>query len=112
MILGQAAHPARPARRSTRSLIALSGLRRGEACGLRWLDVDLDAAQFMVVQQLVEIGGAVTVAAPKTAASRLLMPLDAVTAAMLGRLARSPTTAQASGRVFTDHLGRPCGRDT
>ncbi|HET6918542.1 MAG TPA: hypothetical protein VFI46_03650 [Jiangellaceae bacterium] len=61
----------------------MSGLRRGEACGLRWLDVDLDAAQFMVVQQLVEIGGAVTVAAPKTAASRRLMPLDAVTAAIL-----------------------------
>ena len=29
-------------------LIALRGLRRGEAAGLRWADVDLDAGVFMV----------------------------------------------------------------
>jgi integrase len=45
-------------------LIALTGLRRGEACGLRWVDVDLDAVQFTVAQQLVEVGGTITVGAP------------------------------------------------
>ena len=88
-------------------VIALSGMRRGEACGLRWADVDLDDAQFMVAQQLVEIGGTVTVAAPKTAASRRLIPLDEVTVAMLRRLERSMASRGAAGHVFTDPRGRP-----
>jgi integrase len=29
-------------------LIALRGLRRGEACGLRWCDIDLDAATAVI----------------------------------------------------------------
>jgi integrase len=86
---------------------ALSGIRRGEACGLRWADVDLDDAQFMVAQQLVEIGGTVTVAAPKTAASRRLIPLDEVTVAMLCGLERSMASRGAGGHVFTDSRGRP-----
>ena len=31
-------------------LIALRGLRRGEAAGLRWCDVDLDGSQIMISQ--------------------------------------------------------------
>jgi integrase len=34
-------------------LIALRGLRRGEAAGLRWADADLDAGVFMVEQQRI-----------------------------------------------------------
>jgi len=38
-------------------LVAMTGLRRGEACGLRWDDVDLVAARLVVRQQVVQVGG-------------------------------------------------------
>jgi integrase len=38
-------------------LIALRGLRRGEAAGLRWCDVDLDDATAMICQQLQQYSG-------------------------------------------------------
>ena len=36
-------------------LIAASGLRRGEALGLRWSDVDLDRSRLVVRQQLLQV---------------------------------------------------------
>lgn len=36
--------------------IAYCGLRRGEACGLRWEDMDWDASAFMVGSTIVQIG--------------------------------------------------------
>ena len=36
-------------------LIAATGLRRGEACGLRWSDVDLGRGVLVVRQQLVQV---------------------------------------------------------
>lgn len=38
-------------------LIALAGLRRGEACGLRWSDIDLSRGVLVVRQQLVQVDG-------------------------------------------------------
>lgn len=38
-------------------LIALRGLRRGEAAGLRWCDIDLDAGTAVISQQLQQHGG-------------------------------------------------------
>jgi integrase len=37
--------------------VAFRGLRRGEACGLRWVDVELGGRQIMVRKQLNQIGG-------------------------------------------------------
>jgi hypothetical protein len=37
-------------------LIALRGLRRGEAAGLRWVDVDLDATMAVIEQQRIATG--------------------------------------------------------
>ncbi len=45
-----------------------SGLRRGELCGLRWEDVDLDARVLVVRQQVVELGRGTYVGKPKTRA--------------------------------------------
>ena len=47
-------------------LIALRGLRRGEAAGLRWCDVDLDGKTATISQQLQQHGGRLIVCAPKT----------------------------------------------
>jgi integrase len=49
-------------------LLAFTGLRRGEAVGLRWQDVDLDARVIVVRQQVVPVGYALTVSLPKTKA--------------------------------------------
>ena len=39
-------------------LLATSGMRRGEALGLRWSDLDLDTGRARVVQTIIQIAGA------------------------------------------------------
>ena len=36
-------------------LLATTGMRRGEALGLRWSDLDLDAARLSIVQTVVAV---------------------------------------------------------
>jgi len=89
-------------------LIGFTGLRRGEACGLRWVDVDLETEQFTVVQQLVEDNGTAVTSAPKSAASRRVLALDNSTSALLARLRERQLTAGTLGAyVFTDTKGQP-----
>src|SRR5262249_44851493 len=57
-------------------LIALRGLRRGEAAGLRWIDLDLDQKVIMIGQQRIAYGHTVADSPPKTAASRRTIALD------------------------------------
>ncbi len=64
-------------------LIALRGLRRGEAAGLRWADVDLDARVIVIGQQRIAYGHTVAVGPPKTTSSRRVIALDRVTARLL-----------------------------
>lgn len=59
------------------------GLRRGELCGLRWIDVDLDAGTLSVVKQLVQDGWSVYEDAPKSDAGERVIALDAGTVAAL-----------------------------
>ncbi|WP_051935420.1 tyrosine-type recombinase/integrase [Deinococcus sp. YIM 77859] len=46
-----------------------TGLRRGEACGLKWEHVDLEGGVIHIRENLVSINGAVQVSTPKTAKS-------------------------------------------
>lgn len=93
-------------------LIALRGLPRGEACGLRWCDLDLDdgtgRGTLRIVQALVDVAGRTVVSAPKTPSSRRLITLDAATTAMLHwhRDTRSGTP-DGRGYVFTNPAGQP-----
>jgi integrase len=48
-------------------LLAMTGMRRGEACGLRWDDVDLENARLSVRRALVPHGDTIIVSEPKTA---------------------------------------------
>ena len=64
-------------------LIALRGLRRGEAAGLRWCDLDLDAGTLTIAQQRIAYGRTVHVGPPKTAASRRTIALDRATVRLL-----------------------------
>lgn len=66
-------------------LLATTGMRRGEALGLRWRDVDFEASRVSVSQSLGSWGGQLVFAAPKTAKSRRSLTLDPVTLAVLRR---------------------------
>lgn len=101
-------------------LIAVAGLRRGEALGLHWADVDLDGAAFTVRWQLVNAGrGAATFGPPKTRTGARVIPLDAGTVASL-RLHRSEQLSERAawgdawtdtGLVFTREDGTPLRPD-
>jgi integrase len=47
-------------------VMAFTGLRRGEACALRWSDVNLERGYLVVRSQLVEIRSQVVEGKPKT----------------------------------------------
>jgi integrase len=57
-------------------LIAVTGMRRGEALGLQWRSVDLKQATVEVVQQLVPVGERLVLGPPKTAAGKRTLPID------------------------------------
>jgi len=64
-------------------LLATTGMRRGEALGLRWTDVDLDTGRARVVQTIVQTRSLVTIGEPKTARGRRSIALDSSTVAVL-----------------------------
>jgi len=64
-------------------LIAVAGLRRGEALGLHWQDVDFERGAIHVRLQLVDAGGGARLGPPKTKRSSRVVPLDQGTVAVL-----------------------------
>lgn len=47
-------------------VLAFTGLRRGEACALRWTDIDLERGVIVVRSNLVSVAGKTVEGAPKT----------------------------------------------
>jgi integrase len=84
-------------------LITSTGLRRGEACGLHWDDLDLDAATLTVRWQIVQHGWATAMDTPKTDDSEAAVTLDDETVAVLrAHRARQRRERLAAGRAWTD----------
>ena len=91
-------------------VIAYRGLRRGEAVGLRWEDVDLDRAQMRIRQQVVQLGWETQIGEPKSASGARPVSLDANTVQVLREWrAEQQRERQAmgdawhnTGFVFTD----------
>ncbi len=48
------------------AFVAWTGCRRGEVCGLRWKDVDLDRKSVLIAQSVVSVPGGVEVKGTKT----------------------------------------------
>jgi integrase len=98
-------------------LIALRGLRRGEAAGLRWCDVDLDEGVAVISQQLPQYDGHMVTCPPKTSHSARVIALDHTTVAALRshRLRQHAEQRQPghrdSGYVFTGLGGDPLAPD-
>jgi integrase len=69
--------------RAALHLAATTGMRRGEVLGLRWRDLDLDAARLTVQQTLVAPRYVLTFSEPKTSFGRRSIDLDWETVAVL-----------------------------
>jgi integrase len=100
-------------------LYATSGLRRGEALGLRWSALDSDAARLSVREARVTAGHEVVEATPKSELGRRTVALDAGTVAVLRahrkhqateKLALGPAYNDA-GFVFAREDGQPLHPD-
>jgi integrase len=93
--------------------IAATGLRRGEALGLRWADIDLDHGVISVRQQLVTLGRVVSFEPPKTASGARRIELDAhTTGVLLDQRLRQDADRQQWGDAYEDHglvFARPNG---
>jgi integrase len=63
--------------------LALTGLRRGEALGLLWQDVDLKAGRLVVRRSLVPVNADVVISEPKTRRGHRSVTLDPVTVSVL-----------------------------
>ena len=99
-------------------LIAMRGLRRGEACGLRWEDLDLEEGLAYISRQVQEGPDGRLRACPlKTESSQRAVALDPQTVTVLrahrSREARrlGESGIEAQGWVFTDEIGRPLSPD-
>jgi integrase len=96
-------------------LLLSRGLRRGEPCGLRWDDVDLDGRVLQINRTRVTSGREVLDSTPKTESGRRSIPLDDSLVAML----RKHWTRQAAdklkageayrdgGHLLANELGEP-----
>ncbi|MDQ3955630.1 MAG: site-specific integrase [Actinomycetota bacterium] len=79
-------------------VLAMTGLRRGEALGLRWCDVDFERASLSIRQTVITIGYDVVVSGPKSSRGRRVVALDETTLKVLRDL--KPTDARAADLVF------------
>lgn len=76
-------------------LLATTGMRRGECCGLSWSDVDLEAGTVTVRRQLTQSGKAREFGEPKTRRGARTISLDAETVGVL----RTHRAGQAAERL-------------
>jgi integrase len=97
-------------------LLATTGMRRGEALGLRWSDVNLDAGRVSIVQTITTVRDKMVISPPKTARSRRLVSLDPETVAALRdhrrrqneeRLRAGEAWSDDGNFVFTNEIGEP-----
>jgi len=84
-------------------LLAATGMRRGEACALRWSDVEFDTGLVTVDESVVGAKGGAVVKSPKTKASIRRLACDPATVAALRELrAEQERLALVCGEPLTE----------
>ncbi len=94
-------------------LVAYRGLRRGEACGSRWVDLNVAAHSLTISEQLVQLGWDVETGEPKSDAGGRTVTLDAATVRTLESWRKKQVAERLvwdgtwirSGRIFTHEDG-------
>ena len=79
---------------------AMTGLRRSELCGLRWMDVDFDRARLTVRQAITTVRHQPSLGDVKSTRSRRVVDLDPVTL----RVLRSERARQRARRAASSDL--------
>jgi integrase len=67
-------------------VVSATGARRGEACALRWSDIDLETGTLTIDESVVAATGGAKIKEPKTHASLRQLAIDPGTASELRRL--------------------------
>jgi len=97
------------------ALVLLRGLRRGEACGLRWTDIDLREGTIRIERALLSVNGRAVESDVKTDTGRRTVPIDPGLVTLLRahdrrqkeeRLAGGEAW-QGTGHVVANELGEP-----
>lgn len=85
-------------------VLAATGMRRAEACALRWCDVDVDRATVRIDEAVVAAVGGAVVKGPKTRASVRTVAVDVQTLEAIQRRTdvRPSTWVRFSGRPRPD----------
>lgn len=86
-------------------VLAATGMRRGEACAMRWSDLNFDLGAVRVDESVISARGGAVVKGPKTRASIRRLALDAVTADMLRDLRAAQDGLAASCRLAVAEEG-------
>lgn len=93
------------------NFLLIYGMRRGEAIGVRWSDIDFDANTLRIRQQLQRIDGKVIAGEVKTAAGRRTLPLIPAIRSLLeahaSALGIDPATAPEDALILTSKTGAP-----
>lgn len=106
--------------RNAFTILASTGMRRGEALGLRWVDVDFDSSQLAIVQTVSTVDSKVVVGQPKTSGSRRTVYVHDATIKALRqqrqlqaeeRLAAGPAWDTDNDLVFRNVTGGPVNPD-
>jgi len=84
-------------------LLLQTGLRRGEALGLRWGDLDLEKSQLFVRQSLEVLNNRPHITTPKSRAAYRIVTLFAESVAALKEHRKSQVERQLAAPVWEEH---------
>jgi integrase len=96
-------------------LLAMTGMRRGEALGLAWEDLDMEAGRLTIRRAWVPVNGVAQMSEPKTRRGRRTIALDPATQEALKAHAARQADERSDGEdawvetgfVFTGTIGQP-----
>lgn len=95
-------------------IVLLRGLRRGEACGQRWSDIDLETGHAQIEQTILQLGDRIIIDTPKSQAGKRTVSLDEETTRLLAaRHAEQRRAKFTAGADYEDHdlvFAQPDGR--